>query len=86
MPLLCVFICGSDIYGRRCGLLGLFLAALILVGTFAIPGTAYRLQHPQDTGPLIGTLVQLVGLALALIAGFATIVAHFHRRNRNLTI
>jgi hypothetical protein len=50
-------------------LLGLFLTGLIWVGVFTTPGTAYRLQNPQDVGPLMGTLVQLVGLLLALIAG-----------------
>jgi len=44
------------------------------------PGTAYRLQHPQAVGPLIGTLVQLAGLVLALIGGVATVVVRFLRR------
>jgi hypothetical protein len=52
--------------------LGLFLAGLITIGVFTTPGTAWRLRHPQEVGPLIGTLVQLAGLALALIAGIAT--------------
>ena len=64
-------------------LVGLFLVGLISVGVFTTPGTAYRLQHPQDVGPLIGTIVQLAGLLLALIAGVAILSARFGRRNRN---
>ena len=61
-------------------LLGLFLVGLIWVGVFTTPGTDYRLQHPRDVGPLIGTLVQLAGLVLALIAGVATVFVRFLRR------
>jgi hypothetical protein len=67
-------------------LLGLFLVGLIWVGVFTTPGTAYRLQHPQDVGPLIGTLVQLAGLMLALIAGIAVIVVRFLHPNRSQSI
>jgi hypothetical protein len=67
-------------------LIGLFLAALILMGVFTTTGTADRLQHPQDIGPLIGTLVQLVGLVLALSAGIATTVVRFSRSNRNRSV
>lgn len=68
------------------GILGLFFAALVSVGVFTTPGTAYRLRHPEDVGPLIGTLVQLAGLALALIAGVATTVVRLLRWNRNRSV
>ena len=58
-------------------LLGLILVGLITVGVFATPGTAYRLHHPEDVASLIGTLVQLAGLAL--LAGVATVVVRFLR-------
>jgi hypothetical protein len=64
-------------------LLGLFLTGLIWVGVFATPGTAYRLHHPQDVGTLIGTLVQLAGLLLALMAGVGTVVVRFRNSSRN---
>jgi hypothetical protein len=63
-------------------ILGLFLVVLIWIGVFTTPGTAGRLYHPQDVGPLIGTLVQLSGLLLALVAGVATIIVQFLRRNK----
>ena len=66
-------------------LLGLFLAILISIGVFTTAGTAYRLNHPQDIGPLIGTLVQLAGLVFALIAGIAATVRVF-RRNRGRSV
>lgn len=61
--------------------LGLLLAGLIGIGVFATPGTAYRLAHPEDIGPLIGTLMQLIGLLFALIAGIATLVVWFSGGN-----
>jgi hypothetical protein len=64
-------------------LIGFLLTALVSVGVFATPGTADRLRHPQDVGPLVGTLVQSVGLGLALIAGVATVIAWFGHRNRD---
>lgn len=57
--------------------LGLLLAGLVCMSVFATPGTAYRLAHPEDVGPLIGTLVQLIGLLFALVAGIATLVIWF---------
>ncbi len=63
--------------------LGLFLAALVCIGVFFKPGTAYRLYHPQDVGPLIGTLVQLVGLLFAVVAGVARMAAWFSGSNSN---
>ncbi len=59
--------------------LGLFLAGLISIGVFTTPGTAYRLRHPEEIGPLIGTLVQLLGLLFALIAGVARMNVWFSR-------
>src|SRR5581483_10599264 len=57
--------------------LGLLLAGLVCIGVLATPGTAYRLSHPEDFGPLIGTLVQLVGLIFAVIAGVARMAVWF---------
>ena len=55
--------------------LGLILVGLIWIGVFATPGTADRLIHPGDIGPFLGTLVQLAGMTLALVAGLMTTVA-----------
>jgi hypothetical protein len=63
--------------------LGLFLAGLVCIGIFATPGIAYRLSHPEDVGPLIGTLVELVGLIFALIAGVARMAVWFSGSNGN---
>jgi hypothetical protein len=53
--------------------LGLLLAAFITVGMVAA-GTGDRLLRPSDSGPFIGTWVQLVGLIVALFAGIVCIV------------
>ncbi len=63
--------------------LGLLLAGLICIGVFATRGAAYRLSHPEDVGPLVGTLVQLVGLLFALIAGIARMAVWFSGSNGN---
>ena len=58
-------------------ILGLFLAAMICLVVFTTPGTAYHLAHPEDVGPLVGTLVQIIGLLFALVAGIATLIIWF---------
>jgi hypothetical protein len=60
--------------------LGLLLTGLITIGVFTTTGTADRLHNPQDIGPLIGTLVQLLGMLLAWVAGIAIIAARFLRK------
>ena len=58
-------------------ILGLFLAAMICLFVFTTPGTAYHLAHPENVGPLVGTLVQLIGLLFALVEGIATLIIWF---------
>jgi hypothetical protein len=53
---------------RWASLIGIVLAGFISIGVFTTHGTAYRLSHPEDVGPLLGTLVQLLGLIVALTA------------------
>jgi hypothetical protein len=57
---------------RWASLLGVLLAGFISIGVFTTHGTGYRLSHPEDVGPLIGTLMQLLGLMIALLAGVAS--------------
>ena len=52
-------------------LIAVALALLISFGAIVTRGRAYRLGRPDELGPFIGTVVQLVGLAVALIAGIA---------------
>ena len=58
-------------------LIGILLAGFISVGVFTTAGTGYRLSHPADIGPLLGTLIQLIGLVIALAAGIAAIVKNY---------
>jgi hypothetical protein len=52
-------------------------------------GYSLRLVQPiasdirKTVGPLVCTLMQSVGLGLALIAGVATVIAWFGHRNRD---
>jgi hypothetical protein len=62
-------------------LIGVLLAGFISIGVFTTSGTGYRLGHPADIGPLLGTLVQLTGLLIALIAGIAAIIKNYKIRN-----
>jgi len=66
--------------GRRwASLPGLALALFIWIGVFATPGTAYRLGHPDDIGPFIGTVVQLLGMTAAVLNGVvATVNSYRH--------
>jgi hypothetical protein len=59
---------------RWASLIGVLLAGFISIGVFATPGTGYRLSHSEAIGPFIGTLVQLLGLIIAIVAGIASTV------------
>jgi hypothetical protein len=50
---------------------------VISIGVFTTAGTGYRLNHPADTGPFLGTLVQLCGLIIAIAAGIAGIFKNY---------
>lgn len=59
---------------RRASLIGILLAGFVSIGVFVTPGTGFRLSHPEAMGPFIGTLVQLLGLVIAVVAGIASTV------------
>jgi hypothetical protein len=65
---------------RWASITGVALAALISIGVFTTHGTAERLSHPTDVGPFVGTVVQLIGLVVALVVGIrCTTTAYLSR-------
>jgi len=72
--------------GRRwASLPGVALSLFIWIGVFATPGTAYRLGHPGDIGPFIGTVVQLLGMTAAVLNGvIATVNSSRHGMSTEL--
>jgi hypothetical protein len=62
---------------RGASLIGILLAGFVSIGVFTKSGTGYRLSHPEDVGPLIGTLIQLPGLLISLVAGIASTVKSY---------
>lgn len=69
---------------RWASFIGLILAGKIALGVFTFPGTGLRLSHPEVIGPFFGTLVQLTGLIIALVAGIGSTI-HNYRPERGLT-
>jgi hypothetical protein len=69
---------------RWASFIGLILAGKIAMGVFTFPGTGLRLSHPEIFGPFLGTLVQLAGLIIALVAGMAGSI-YSYRPERSLT-
>ncbi len=61
-------------------LLGALVAAFILFGAYATAGTAERLAQPERLGAFAGTVVQLLGLATAAIAGTVATVRNGRSR------
>lgn len=65
--------------------LGLAAAVFVSVGailaTLANGAIIDRLVVPGDVGPFTGTVLQLVGLAVALVAGVRCVVPLFRRVN-----
>src|SRR4051794_41772252 len=57
---------------RWASIAGVVMAALVSVGVFTTHGTAERLSQPTDLGPFLGTVVQLIGLIVALVAGIGS--------------
>jgi hypothetical protein len=57
---------------RWASVIGIAFAALVSIGVFTTHGTAERLSQPADVGPFVGTLIQLIGLTVALVAGVAS--------------
>jgi hypothetical protein len=57
--------------GRRrwVPLLGAAVALFILFGAVVAPGTADRLARPGEAGAFAGTVIQVLGLVVALLAG-----------------
>jgi len=49
--------------------LGFLLGAFILFGAFVTAGTGDRLSQPGTAGPFLGTLLQMIGLIMAVIFG-----------------
>jgi hypothetical protein len=61
-------------------IIGTLLSLLITVGAFMTPGTARRLNDPAAVGPFIGTLIQLVSLAVGIVAGLVATTQNYRRR------
>ena len=61
-------------------LLGGLLSAWISVGAIVLPETAQRLGNPAAVGEFLGTVLQVVSLALATVAGIVATVQNFLRR------
>lgn len=53
---------------------GTLMSGFIWIGVFATSGTGQRLGHPEVIGPFSGTMIQLAGLMVTLIAGIAGLV------------
>lgn len=60
-------------------IVGLLVGAFISVGAFVTPNTGDRLGAPGDFGPFLGTVVQIIGLAMAVIFGIVATVQAFRR-------
>ena len=67
---------------RWASITGVALAALISIGVFTTHGTAERLSHPTDVGPFVGTVVQLIGLVVALVVGIRSTTNAYVSRER----
>ena len=52
-------------------LVAVVLCAVIIVGAIVTEGTRDRLADPGEIGPFLGTLIQVIGLILAVVAGIA---------------
>jgi hypothetical protein len=48
------------------------LSLVFLVTAFMVPQSLARLSNPADVLPFAGTLIQVIGLAVAAVAGVAT--------------
>lgn len=53
------------------------VALFILFGAFVTSGTATRLSNPAMIGAFVGTVVQLLGLVTALIAGPISVLQNY---------
>ena len=60
-------------------IIGILLGVFISIGVFTTTGTAIRLNHPADVGPFSGTLVQLLGLIMTVIAGLIATVKNYQK-------
>jgi hypothetical protein len=65
---------------RWASIAGVAIAALVSVGVFTTHGTAERLSQPADVGPFLGTVVQLIGLIVALAAGIGSTAGSYLSR------
>lgn len=61
-------------------LAGALLAGLILVGAFATPWTANRLSQPVAVGLFTGTVIQMLALIAAVLAGVAATAEAYRQR------
>jgi hypothetical protein len=61
-------------------LVGVALCSLITVGAFMTPGTAARLDRPNEVGPFVGTIVQIVALGLGNVVGLLAALRAYQRR------
>jgi uncharacterized membrane protein YraQ (UPF0718 family) len=55
---------------------GAVFCVFILVVAFIIGGVIARLSHPDHLGPFVGTLLQMVGLLVAIATGILTAICN----------
>jgi uncharacterized membrane protein len=58
-------------------IIGTAVALFILFGAFVTSGTTNRLSNPAMIGAFVGTVVQLLGLVTALIAGPISVLRNY---------
>ena len=84
-PIVLVVVAAAIAVGTRrwrwLPLAGALLSLLITVGAFRTPYTANRLSNPGAVGAFAGTLLQLVALAVADVAGLVA-TRQAYGRNR----
>jgi hypothetical protein len=63
-------------------LLGLILPIWIAIGALLTSGTGHRLGHPGTVGPFLGTLLQMLAVAVGIVTGVLLTVAAFRADRR----
>ena len=66
-------------------LVGVVLAIFLLVGAVVTGTTADRLSEPGQLWPFTGTLIQVIGLVLALLAGLVATL-HGYQAGRSVGV
>lgn len=67
---------------RFIALLGLIFPIWIAIGAVITSGTGDRLGHPSTVGPFLGTLLQMIAVAVGILTGLALTIAAFRPARR----